>query len=149
VLTAEAVASKLADVLPVATFTARGTLSALLLLESVTTVSLVAVWLNETEHATDIGPVSDCFPHATLLSVATGVAGGALGTGFSVRTSVSVTPCASPVIVTLTDLVTASVTALNAAVFCPASTTTEAGNLSAALLLVSDTGVDCVADALR
>jgi hypothetical protein len=59
VLTAEAVASKAADVLPEATLTERGTLSASLLLESVTTVSLVAVSVKDTEHATDIGPVSD------------------------------------------------------------------------------------------
>jgi uncharacterized membrane protein len=83
-----------------------------------------------------------------LLSVATGAVGES-ATGFSMTASVSVTPCASPVIVTLTGFVTAWVTALNSAVFCPSATTTEAGNFSTALLLVSDTGIELVADALR
>jgi len=83
-----------------------------------------------------------------LFSVATGDVGDS-ATGFSVTTSVSVTPCALAVIVTLTDFVTARVTALKSADFCPAAITTEGGSLSAASLLVSDTVVELVADALR
>jgi hypothetical protein len=87
-----------------------------------------------------------------LLNVATG-AGVGLGvgdpTGLRVITSVFVTLPTSAVIVTLTDLLTASETALNPAVVVPAGTTIVEGTFRAALLLISVTDVELFAGALR
>ncbi|MGA8088031.1 MAG: hypothetical protein WCA10_12040 [Terracidiphilus sp.] len=146
-LTADAATLKLADVLPAATFTEGGGFSVLLLLESMTSVWAAAAALKFTEHVIVAGPVTDCVAHERLLS-ATG-AGSGPATGSSVMTSVSVTPPAFAVIVTLTDLLTASLTALNSAVFAPAATTTDAGTTSAGLLLDKDTEVALVAASLR
>jgi hypothetical protein len=118
------------------------------LLDSVTTISLVAAVLKDTEHASVVGPVSDCFAQETSLSVGADTGFESAG-GLSVMTSVSVTSSAFPAIVTFTDFVTASVTALKSAVFSPVSITTEAGTFKDALLLVSTTDVDFVAVALR
>ena len=104
--------------------------------------------LKFTEQVIVFGPVTDCASHERLLNAATGGAAGPV-TGSSVMTSVCVTPAAFPVMVTLTDVLTASATALNPAVFSPAATTTEGGRRSAALLLIKDIGVESVAEALR
>jgi hypothetical protein len=71
-LTTDAVTLKPALVAPAGTSTEVGACSALLLLESVTTVWLVAAALRYTEHAVVVGPVNVCVPHETSLNVATG-----------------------------------------------------------------------------
>ena len=144
VVTADAFAVKPTLVAPVATVTEAGTVRALLLLESVTTIGLVAAALRDTEHASDVGPVNVCVPHAILLN--TGVAA---AVGYNVITSVFDTLPSCPEIVTLTDLLTALETALNPVVVAPDATTTVDGTLSATLLLVSVTVVGLVAAALR
>jgi hypothetical protein len=93
VVTADAVALKAALVEPSATLTEAGTFNALLLLESVTTVWLVAAALRDTEHESVVGPVNVCFPHEIEFSVATG-AGVEDGPGDSVIASICATPSA-------------------------------------------------------
>jgi hypothetical protein len=66
-----------------------------------------------------------------------------------VITSVFVTLPTAAVMVTLTDLLTASETALNSAVFAPAETTTVVGTCSAVLLLVKVTAVELFVKSLR
>jgi len=131
-------------VIPARTVTDFGTVSAPLLLESDTTVWLVAAALRYTEHNFVMGAMIVSVPHETILNV--GVVAGA---GYSVITSVLITLPAFPVIVTLTDLLTAAETALNPTLEAPAATVTEAGTFRAALLLVSATLVELVAGALR
>lgn len=143
-LTADAVTLNPALVAPAGTFTEAGTCNALVLLTSFTTVCVVAEALIFTEHALVVGPVSVSVPHESLLIV-----GPAVGAGYSVITSVLDTVPAFAVIVTLTDLVTAAATAVKPPVFAPAATTTEVGTLRAALLLVSDTVMGFVDDAVR
>jgi hypothetical protein len=147
-LTEDAVTLKLTMAFPEARLTDFGVLSAILLLESVTTISLVAAVLKDTEHASVVGPVSDWFAHEMSLSAGADT-GFDSAVGLSVMTSVSVTSSAFPAIVTFTDFATASVTTLKSAVFAPDSITTAAGTFREALLLVSATDVDFVADALR
>ena len=131
-------------VAPMATVTEAGTVKAVLLLESATTVGLVAAALRDTVHASVVGPVNVCVPHEMLLN--TGVAAAA---GYNVITLVFVTLPSCPAMVTLTDWLTALETAVNPVEVAPAATTTVAGTLSAALLLVRVTVVGLVAAALR
>jgi len=58
-LTVDAVTLKLAEVLPAITFADAGIFNALLLLESITKVSLVAAALKDTEQAMVVAPVTD------------------------------------------------------------------------------------------
>lgn len=67
-LTAEDTASNPVKLDPLGTVTAVGTLRALLLLNSFTTVGLFASLLKYTEQAFDWTPVSDSVPHEILLN---------------------------------------------------------------------------------
>ncbi|WP_348260868.1 hypothetical protein P8935_13755 [Telmatobacter sp. DSM 110680] len=129
---------------PAGTVTDFGAVSAPLLLDSDTTVWLVAVALRYTEHDFVVGPVIVCVPHETIVKL--GVAAAA---GYNVITSVLITPPAFPVSVTFTDLLTAAETALNPTLEAPVAIRTEAGTCSEALLLVSEIFVELVAGALR
>ena len=142
--TADATALKPVLVAPAAIVTEAGTVKALLLLESATTVGLLAAVLKYTEHPSVVAPVSVCVPHEILLK--TGVAAWA---GYSVITSVFDTLPSCPAMVTLTDLLTALEVALKPALAAPDAITTVDGTLKAALLLVSVTVVGLVAAALR
>jgi hypothetical protein len=133
---------------PAATTTVAGTVNAALLLDSDTVVELVAASLKYTEHAWVVGPVNVCVPHEIMLNVAAGVGAGPEA-GSSVITSVFVKLPTFPVIVTVSDWLTALETALNPVVSAPAATTTVLGTVSAALLLVRDTVTGLVAAALK
>jgi hypothetical protein len=145
-LTALETALNPADVAPVGTTTVAGTLSAALLLVKVTVVGLLAAALRDTVHASDWAPVSDVVPHEIVFRVGAVVEAEA---GFSVITSVFVTLPSCPEMVTLTDWLTALETALNPVEVAPVGTTTVAGTVSAALLLVRVTVVGLLAAALR
>ncbi len=144
-LKADTVTLKAALVAPAATFTEAGGCSALLLLESVTTVWLVAAALRYTEHCIHVGPVKVCVAHESLLNVATG----ADVAGLSVIASICDTPLAVAVSVTVCLVLMADAVTLKAALVAPAATFTEAGGCSALLLLESVTTVWLVAAALR
>jgi hypothetical protein len=148
VVTADAVALKAALVEPAAIVTEVGTVNALLLLESVTTVWLVAAALRYTEHESVVSPVSVCVAHETLLNVATGAGVGAAA-GDSVIASICDTPSAVAVNVAFAAVVTADAVALKAALVEPAATVTEAGTANALALLESVTTVWLVTAALR
>jgi len=129
---------------PAGTITDVGTVRAMLLLLSDTTVPLVAAALKYTEHVFVVGPVSVCVPHDTIFKLDVVEV-----PGYSVITSVFVTPPAFPVIVTLTDLVTAEATASKPVADAPAETVTEAGTRKTELLLVRETVVELLAGTLK
>lgn len=76
VVTADAVAVNPALDAPAATVRVLGTCRAVLLLDKVTTVELVAAPLKFTEHASVVGPVKVWVPHEILLNVMGGAVAG-------------------------------------------------------------------------
>jgi glutaminase len=92
-VTADAVTLKVAEVSPFDTVSEAGVRSALLLLDSITTVLLVAAALRDTEHDAVCAPVIESDPHESSFNVATG-AGPVGAAGYSMIRSDFATPSA-------------------------------------------------------
>jgi hypothetical protein len=130
--TAVALILNAAELDPVATVTEEGTFRALLLLESVTGVWLIAGALRDTVQALVWVPLRDCVPHDRLLNVATIF-------GDRVIVAVCFTPLAYAVRVTFCAVFTAEAVTVNDALIVPAGMLTVVGVRNAPLLLVSVT----------
>ena len=126
-----AVAVNPALVAPAAIVTDAGTVTELLLLVRATVVALLAAEVSDTVHASVPAPVSVPPLHETELSAA------AVCTGVSVRAKVLESPPARAVKITVRGELTAATVAVKAALVDPAAMTTEAGTLTALLLLVN------------
>jgi len=134
VLTAETVAVNAALVAPAGIVTDVGTVTAELLLASVTTnPPLGAPAVRLTVQASVPAPVSEPLLQETALSAVAGA------DWFSCRAVALLTPLAVAVIVAACVVLTAEAVAVNAALVAPAGTVTDAGTLTAELLLARAT----------
>jgi hypothetical protein len=128
--------------------TEAGACKALLLLASVTTVWPVAPALKYTEHSIQVGPVSVCVAHESLLNV-TPFVGLAVVAGLRVIESICETPLTVAVSSAVCFVLRVDAVTLNAALVAPAATLTETGALRELLLLERFTIVWLLATALR
>jgi len=125
---------------PASTFTDPGTTTAVLLLLNATAVAAVAAALSVTVQVLDDAPESDVGLHMSAVSVGAAVV-------VKVRVVVFETPLRAAVTVTVA-LVDPPLVAVNWAVVAPAATLTDAGSVTAVLLLVKVMAVAAVAAAL-
>jgi len=139
-LTAVAVTLKVAEVSSLDTVTEPGARSALLLLDSFTTVWLVVAAVRDTEQTSVCAPVIEFVPHESPFKVATGA--GVVGlAGYSMITSDFEAPSAVAVSVAFCEAFTAAAVTLKGVEVPPFGTVTEAGARRALLLLESVTNV--------
>jgi hypothetical protein len=136
-VTDDAVAVNEAVLAPTPTVTDVGTVSALLLLDRVTVIAVVAALFSCTVQLTCPGPGRVAAAQTKLDTL-----GGAAST---VMVRVAVVPFAEAVSSTLVLVVTDAAVAVNEALLDPAATTIDAGTVSALLLLASAIVVGVVA----
>ncbi len=135
-LTAVAVAPKVALAAPAAIVTEAGTVTALLLFDKLTVVAVVAAALSVTVQESVAAPVNELLLHETALSAA----GAADDDGFNCRVVVSEMPFDVAVSVTVCVALTADTVAVNGSLVSWVHTYMTEGTLTDALLLLRLTG---------
>jgi hypothetical protein len=136
VLTAVVVAPKVVLDAPAAMVTDAGTVTALLLLDKLTVVAVVAAAVSVTVQESVPAPVSELLLHESALSAAGSVD---VVDGFNCSVVVSETPFEVAVSVTVCAALTADTVAVNGSLVSSVHTYIDEGTCTAALLLFSVT----------